>query len=319
MHKNQQAKGRRSTRLFISIPIVITAKDAHRKDFQESTRTLVVNKHGAKIMTAHQLTMGTEVLIENRALGTIAKASVVWLGEKHDTGNEVGLQLLDAENIWGIEFPPGDWSAAALEEEAVPASPPPAARPAGESAAKARAPQIASAVKSPAAPSAGEDEAGARRLAQQLENSVDEEAKRFQERLEKVTERIGMEMEVDLRERARSTQEGNTSALRQEVQGLTEQLHTAREKITSLEAQIQTLHAELETLKERQPALSSAIQDLRAQMIALPQSALDSLRRAAEAGFKEYCRLLENELPSSVPANPQETKPEASVNPSLKS
>ena len=37
MNDSRLAKGRRSTRLFISIPIVITGKDVNRKEFQEKT------------------------------------------------------------------------------------------------------------------------------------------------------------------------------------------------------------------------------------------------------------------------------------------
>jgi hypothetical protein len=109
---------RRSTRVSISIPIVISGVDAEGNSFSESVHTQIVNKHGGKIATAHPLTMGTEVLIENRAMGVVAKARVVWLGEIHVTGDlhPVGLELLEAQNIWGMTFPPDDWRAEPGEE-----------------------------------------------------------------------------------------------------------------------------------------------------------------------------------------------------------
>ena len=80
MGEDNSKQERRSTRLSISIPVVISGVDADGNIFSENVRTLIVNKHGGKIATAHHLTMGTEVSIENRALGVVAKASVAWLG-----------------------------------------------------------------------------------------------------------------------------------------------------------------------------------------------------------------------------------------------
>src|SRR5579859_2731207 len=107
----QGQAGRRSTRLAIPISIAISGKDSGGQSFKENTRTIVINKHGAKISSSHQLTLGTELLVENRALGLTAKTNVVWLGDRKspkDAG-EIGVQLLEAGNIWGIEFPPDDW------------------------------------------------------------------------------------------------------------------------------------------------------------------------------------------------------------------
>ena len=102
---------RRSTRLTISIPIIIWGVDADGNNFSENVHTLVVNRHGGRIATTHRLSMNTEILVENRALGVVVKASVVWLGEMDYAGDlhPVGLQLFEAQNVWGITFPPDDW------------------------------------------------------------------------------------------------------------------------------------------------------------------------------------------------------------------
>ena len=109
--ETQGAAGRRSTRLSISIPITISGKDAAGHTFKENTRTLIINKHGAKVATAHQLSLGAEITVENRALGRTAKGNVVWLGDKFSAKElyEIGVQLSEAQNVWGIEFPPDDW------------------------------------------------------------------------------------------------------------------------------------------------------------------------------------------------------------------
>jgi len=111
-------EGRRSTRLTISIPVVISGVDSNGNDFSEGVHTVVVNKHGGKIATIHHLDLGTELLIENPALGTEAKAKVVWRDETRSAEElqHVALQLLEAQNVWGIAFPPDDWSAEVREE-----------------------------------------------------------------------------------------------------------------------------------------------------------------------------------------------------------
>ena len=50
-------EGRRSTRLSIAIPITISGKDAGGASFRENVHTLVVNTHGAKVITCHELTL----------------------------------------------------------------------------------------------------------------------------------------------------------------------------------------------------------------------------------------------------------------------
>jgi len=106
------AANRRSTRLSIGIPIAISGTDREGNPFKENTRTVVINKQGAKVVTTNQLSLGAEILIENRALKYSGKAMVVWIGDRRSAKEpvEMGVQLLEASNIWGIEFPPEDWN-----------------------------------------------------------------------------------------------------------------------------------------------------------------------------------------------------------------
>src|SRR5579859_5566914 len=105
------AAGRRSTRVSLAIPVVLNGKDTSGNTFRENTRTVVVNKQGAKIALMHQVALGSEVTIENHAVGVTTKAMVVWMGKRRNPNDpwEIGVQILSAENIWGIVFPPEDW------------------------------------------------------------------------------------------------------------------------------------------------------------------------------------------------------------------
>ena len=112
----QDANARRSKRVNLAIPIVLRGVDSSGNEFQESTRTTVVSKHGAKIRTCQTLGLGASVTIENRSLGLAANAAVVSVGKRQSPGEpvEIGVQLFQAGNVWGIIFPPDDWQAEPL-------------------------------------------------------------------------------------------------------------------------------------------------------------------------------------------------------------
>ena len=217
MSEDDLKRDRRSTRLSISIPVVISGVDADGNNFGENVRTLVVNKHGGKIATNHHLAMGTEVLIENPALGVTAKAGVVWLGGKHYPGDfhHVGLQLFEAQNVWGIAFPPDDWMSAPREE----APPAPEDVPASEQADPVSA-------EAPASSLAGEEITI--RLLQELQQSADAHAQEFQDRLKQLTQRLGLEFEFDLRERAAHAKAREVGILEEEIKALRESLSACK-------------------------------------------------------------------------------------------
>ena len=102
---------RRSKRVNFDMPIILSGTDSSGQLFQESTRTISVSKHGAKIRTAQTLEVGSTVKIENRSLGIAAKAAVVRAGKKRFAGEsvEIGVQLARPENVWGIDLPLSNW------------------------------------------------------------------------------------------------------------------------------------------------------------------------------------------------------------------
>lgn len=132
--KSKDMGARRSKRITLAIPIIMSGTDRAGNAFQETTRTILVSKHGAKIKSNQELNLGAEVTIENRSLGLAANATVVSVGKKHSPSEpvEVGVQLSHAGNVWGIIFPPEDWETGPLPgveggaQEAAPKPPEPA-------------------------------------------------------------------------------------------------------------------------------------------------------------------------------------------------
>ena len=285
MNKANLDRRRRSTRLSISIPIVISGVDAFGQEFSESVHTLVVNKHGGKILMTRHLAMGTEVSIENRAVGTVAKASVAWLSEKRGAGDlyQVGLQLMEAQNVWGIAFPPEDWSGEPAEErQAEPGGPP-----AVEAPAAIRTEYQASSL-------AGEEITI--HALQDLQKSTDAYVREFQDRLAQLRQRLGLELELDLRERAAGAKKEVAAAL-EEIKVLSENLSAARLEVGRLEARIEELKSELQAATVSAP---TPVQEARRQLAALSNSIVESMNRAAEAGLLEYRSLLQKENQESA-------------------
>jgi hypothetical protein len=95
----------------VSVPIVIRGVDVTGQAFEENTWTVGVNKQGGKIATFRQWQIGDEITIENPALGRAGKAHIVRVDEKHlpEDPFEIGVELNEPENIWGVKLPPENW------------------------------------------------------------------------------------------------------------------------------------------------------------------------------------------------------------------
>jgi hypothetical protein len=129
---------RRSTRLECTVPIILSGRDAAGANFRESTHTVIVNLHGAKLKTSRQILVGMQVVIENPRRGTSEKAVCVRIEEEipEEDARFIAVQLVRPGNIWGVTDPPADWSVVAAhmigpsgERQEKPASPAVAALP----------------------------------------------------------------------------------------------------------------------------------------------------------------------------------------------
>ncbi len=290
------AASRRSTRLAIAIPVTLSGKDAAGNTFKEDTRTIIVNKHGAKIVTVHQMALGAEVEIENRALGLTARAVVVWVGDKRPprTSFETGIQLFKAENIWGIQFPPEDWQEGApvgaggkkiempaqpqAESPPQPAAPPvaPPKPPPTPVASKTNhaAPPAAKAAPSPpstvALPAqfAAEFEQMVQRFARQAEGIASQQTKAYQQSLQNLSQQIGLQTESGLRDAA-ARQEANAENARRALE----------EHVLALESRLQLMRTQVE-------AQTAGLADLREAASAEVEKCRQNIQDAAWQGLE---------------------------------
>jgi hypothetical protein len=111
---------RRSTRLPLEVPVVVTSLDA-AVSFSERCNTTLVNAHGCGLVVPRALAHGIQVRLEIASAKRQTRARVaemVPLGGDPETWL-VGLELAAPGNFWGIEYAPSDWK---IEEYPSPAA-----------------------------------------------------------------------------------------------------------------------------------------------------------------------------------------------------
>jgi len=107
--ERSRGDARRSTRLSLQIPVVVTSLDP-ASNFREECNTVVVNVHGCGVIVHTRLESETPVMVELASSGAMKKASVVaaiptvqgasWL---------LGVAFDRPENFWQVANPPADW------------------------------------------------------------------------------------------------------------------------------------------------------------------------------------------------------------------
>jgi hypothetical protein len=105
----REIERRRSERLLITVPIRVEGIDRDGEKFTEETRTLVINRQGARIYLKRSVVPGTTLLITTRVGHRSAKFRVVGPTQPvSGEGGEWGVESEDSNNsIWGIGFPSG--------------------------------------------------------------------------------------------------------------------------------------------------------------------------------------------------------------------
>jgi len=97
-------------RVLLSVPILVSGKTANNEDFNEETRTLVVNAHGALVALGAQVVAQQTVTLSNKATQQSTDCRVVHLGSAQGGKTQVGLEFVKPSGkFWQIDFPPDDW------------------------------------------------------------------------------------------------------------------------------------------------------------------------------------------------------------------
>jgi hypothetical protein len=108
-------KKRRSDRISVQLPIIISGVDVLGENFAESARTVVIARYGAKILCQRKLTPQLELTIRCLMTDEDSDARIVGRVRESSEGIYYGLELLDQEvDLWGVVFPPIEESETAI-------------------------------------------------------------------------------------------------------------------------------------------------------------------------------------------------------------
>lgn len=109
---------RRSSRITVSIPLEILGRDSDGTEIRAAATTKYVNKHGAFLLADRPFPTETEITLQIPHQDRARQATVVWVSQETDENGRsgIGVELAEAENFWGVQFPPDDW----VPTEAVP-------------------------------------------------------------------------------------------------------------------------------------------------------------------------------------------------------
>jgi hypothetical protein len=102
---------RRSTRLRVNIPVVVTSMD-RLNPLVAPCAALVVSAQGAGIRIPLDLPVGTPVMLSDLPGGGSAAGRVASSRPLGTRGKEflIGVALYNHGNVWGVENPPADWT-----------------------------------------------------------------------------------------------------------------------------------------------------------------------------------------------------------------
>jgi hypothetical protein len=96
---------RKSTRVFIEVPVRVRGARTNGPAFDESTRIVTLSKHGACLVSGYVLQVGMKLRLETSA-GREFLSNVVWVGsEASRSGGQVGVQCRGLAQSLGFQFP----------------------------------------------------------------------------------------------------------------------------------------------------------------------------------------------------------------------
>jgi hypothetical protein len=105
-----ESSRRRSMRVLLSVPIRVTGRTTANEDFDEQTRTLVVNAHGALISMQAPVSLDQIITVSSKLTNQARECRVVHVGIPLAGRAQLGIEFVKpSPSFWQIDFPPDDW------------------------------------------------------------------------------------------------------------------------------------------------------------------------------------------------------------------
>lgn len=102
---------RRSMRVMLSVAVMVRGKNAEGKLFDEETKTLVVNAHGALIHLRSDVKADQKITLTHKGTQESESCRIVYVSQMQGGKAQVGIEFdKPSPKFWGISFPPDDWN-----------------------------------------------------------------------------------------------------------------------------------------------------------------------------------------------------------------
>lgn len=111
LYANKMSNLRRSQRVCLSIPVLVTKNAPDSPAASEETHTLIVSAHGALLVLSMTVKFGDGLKIRHKKTEEELACRVVNFGPEQSGKREVGVEFeKPSPRFWRIAFPPADWS-----------------------------------------------------------------------------------------------------------------------------------------------------------------------------------------------------------------
>jgi hypothetical protein len=105
------ANQRRSQRILLAVPLLVSGWHADGTLFVEHASTLIVNAGGGLIALKVIVSVAQTLSLKNESTDMEISCTVVNVERRANGLNEVGIEFRgDDQNFWRVSFPPDNWT-----------------------------------------------------------------------------------------------------------------------------------------------------------------------------------------------------------------
>jgi hypothetical protein len=110
------ANQRRSQRILLAVPLLVSGQHADGTTFVEHASTLIVNASGGLIALKEVVSVAQTLSLKNANTDIEISCAVVNVERRGGGLNEVGIEFRgEDQNFWRVNFPPTDWTSRSPE------------------------------------------------------------------------------------------------------------------------------------------------------------------------------------------------------------
>jgi hypothetical protein len=110
------ANQRRSQRILLAVPLLVSGQHADGTAFAEHASTLIINASGGLIALKEIVSVAQTLSLKNANTDNEISRAVVNVERRGSGLNEVGIEFRgEDQDFWRVNFPPTDWTSRSPE------------------------------------------------------------------------------------------------------------------------------------------------------------------------------------------------------------